>query len=162
MAVRFDSIGHLAALKEGGRTLAVYGSGLDVPYPPENRKLAGQIRSSGAIISEFLLGTKPEAPNFPRRNRLISGLSLGVVIVEAGNKSGALLTAQCALEQNREVFAIPGNLDSENGRAILELLLQAKQESRTTLVLVTHSPAVADRADRIITLADGRIADGGS
>ena len=70
MARGIDSIGHLAALKEKGRTLAVFGSGLDVLYPPENRKLAGQIRSSGAIISEFFLGTKPEAPNFPRRNRL--------------------------------------------------------------------------------------------
>ena len=122
MARGIDSIGHLAALKEKGRTLAVFGSGLDVLYPPENRKLAGQIRSSGAIISEFLLGTKPEAPNFPRRNRLISGLSLGVVIVEAGNKSGALLTAQCALDQNREVFAIPGNLGSKNSEGTNRLI----------------------------------------
>jgi DNA processing protein len=122
MARGIDSIGHISALKERGRTLAVFGSGLDVPYPPENRKLAGQIRSAGAIISEFLLGTKPEGPNFPRRNRLISGLSLGVVIVEAGNKSGALLTAQCALEQNREVFAIPGNLDSENSQGTNRLI----------------------------------------
>lgn len=122
MARGIDSIGHLAALKEKGRTLAVFGSGLDVLYPPENRKLAGQIRSSGAIISEFFLGTKPEAPNFPRRNRLISGLSLGVVIVEAGNKSGALLTAQCALDQNREVFAIPGNLGSKNSEGTNRLI----------------------------------------
>jgi DNA processing protein len=122
MARGIDSIGHLAALKEKGRTLAVFGSGLDVLYPPENRKLAGQVRSSGAIISEFFLGTKPEAPNFPRRNRLISGLSLGVVIVEAGNKSGALLTAQCALEQNREVFAIPGNLGSKNSEGTNRLI----------------------------------------
>jgi DNA processing protein len=122
MARGIDSIGHQAALKEKGRTLAVFGSGLDVPYPPENKKLAGQIKSSGAVISEFFLGTKPEAPNFPRRNRLISGLSLGVVIVEAGNRSGALLTAQCALEQNREVFAIPGNLDSKNSQGTNKLI----------------------------------------
>ena len=122
MARGIDSIGHSAALKEKGRTLAVFGSGLDVPYPPENKRLAGQIKSSGAVISEFFLGTKPEAPNFPRRNRLISGLSLGVVIVEAGNKSGALLTAQCALEQNREVFAIPGNLDSKNSQGTNKLI----------------------------------------
>jgi DNA processing protein len=122
MARGIDSIGHLAALKEKGRTLAVFGSGLDVLYPPENKKLAGEIRSSGAIISEFFLGTKPEAPNFPRRNRLISGLSLGVVIVEAGNKSGALLTAQCALDQNREVFAIPGNLGSKNSEGTNRLI----------------------------------------
>jgi DNA processing protein len=122
MARGIDSIGHLAALKEKGRTLAVFGSGLDVLYPPENKKLAGQIKSSGAVISEFFLGTKPEAPNFPRRNRLISGLSLGVVIVEAGNRSGALLTAQCALDQNREVFAIPGNLDSKNSQGTNRLI----------------------------------------
>ena len=122
MARGIDSIGHQAALKGKGRTLAVFGSGLDVPYPPENKKLARQIKSSGAVISEFSLGTQPEAPNFPRRNRLISGLSLGVVIVEAGNKSGALLTAQCALEQNREVFAVPGNLDSKNSQGTNKLI----------------------------------------
>ncbi len=122
MARGIDSIGHLAALKENGRTLAVLGSGLDVLYPPENKKLAGRIASSGAILSEFLFGTKPEAPNFPRRNRLISGLSLGVVIVEAGSKSGALVTAHCALEQNREVFAVPGNLGSKTSEGTNRLI----------------------------------------
>ena len=124
LARGIDSIGHLSALKENGRTLAVFGSGLDVIYPRENRKLTEQIISSGAILSEFPLGTKPEAPNFPRRNRLISGLSLGVVIVEAGTKSGALLTAHCALEQNREVFAIPGNLGSKNSEGTNKLIKQ--------------------------------------
>jgi DNA processing protein len=122
LARGIDSIGHLSALKEKGRTLAILGSGLDVLYPPENKKLAQQIISSGAILSEFLLGTKPEAPNFPRRNRLISGLSLGVVIVEAGTKSGALLTAHSALEQNREVFAIPGNLGAKNSEGTNRLI----------------------------------------
>lgn len=122
LARGIDSIGHISALKERGRTLAVFGSGLDVLYPPENRKLAERIMSSGAILSEFPMGTKPEAPNFPRRNRLISGLSLGVVIVEAGTKSGALLTAHCALEQNREVFAIPGNLGSRNSEGTNRLI----------------------------------------
>ena len=124
LARGIDSIGHLSALKENGRTLAVFGSGLDVIYPQENKKLAEQIKSSGAILSEFFLGTKPEAPNFPRRNRLISGLSLGVVIVEAGTKSGALLTAHSALEQNREVFAIPGNLGAKNSEGTNELIKQ--------------------------------------
>ncbi len=124
LARGIDSIAHLSALKEGGRTLAVFGSGLDVIYPPENKKLAGEIISHGAIISEFFMGTPPEAPNFPRRNRLISGLSLGVVIVEAGVKSGALLTAGCALEQNREVFAIPGNLGSKNSEGTNSLIKQ--------------------------------------
>lgn len=122
LARGIDSIGHLSALKEKGRTLAVLGSGLDVLYPPENRGLAEQISSSGAVISEFPFGTKPEPPNFPKRNRLISGLSLGVVIVEAGPKSGALLTAHCALEQNREVFAIPGNLGAKNSEGTNRLI----------------------------------------
>jgi DNA processing protein len=124
LARGIDSIAHLSALKENGRTLAVFGSGLDVIYPPENKKLAEEIVSNGAIISEFFLGTKPEAPNFPRRNRIISGLSLGVVIVEAGTKSGALVTASCALEQNREVFAIPGNLGSKNSEGTNALIKQ--------------------------------------
>ena len=136
MARGIDSIAHLSALKEGGRTLAVFGSGLDVIYPPENEKLAERITSSGAIISEFFLGTKPEAPNFPRRNRLISGLSLGVVIVEAGAKSGALLTASSALEQNREVFAIPGNLGSKNSEGTNALIKQgAKLVTRVEDIL---------------------------
>lgn len=124
LARGIDSIAHLSALKENGRTLAVFGSGLDIIYPPENKKLAEEIVSNGAILSEFFLGTKPEAPNFPRRNRLISGLSLGVVIVEAGTKSGALVTASCALEQNREVFAIPGNLGSKNSEGTNALIKQ--------------------------------------
>jgi DNA processing protein len=122
LARGIDSIGHHSALKEKGRTLAVLGSGLDVLYPPENRGLAERISNSGAVISEFPFGTKPEPPNFPKRNRLISGLSLGVVIVEAGPKSGALLTAHCALEQNREVFAIPGNLGAKNSQGTNRLI----------------------------------------
>jgi DNA processing protein len=124
LARGIDSISHLSALKENGRTIAVFGSGLDVIYPPENKKLVERIVQNGAIISEFSLGTKPEAPNFPRRNRLISGLSLGVVIVEAGAKSGALLTAQCALDQNREVFAIPGNIGAKNSEGTNRLIKQ--------------------------------------
>ena len=124
MARGIDSIGHTSALKEKGRTIAVFGSGLDVIYPPENKKLAERIASSGALLSEFPMGTKPDAPNFPRRNRLISGLSLGVVVVEAGAKSGALLTAGCALEQNREVFAIPGNLGSKTSEGTNRLIKQ--------------------------------------
>jgi DNA processing protein len=136
LARGIDSIAHLSALKEGGRTLAVFGSGLDVIYPPENQKLAEKMTTCGAIISEFFLGTKPEAPNFPRRNRLISGLSLGVVIVEAGEKSGALLTAACALEQNREVFAIPGNLGAKNSEGTNALIKQgAKLVTRVEDIL---------------------------
>jgi DNA processing protein len=124
LAWGIDSIGHLSALEENSRTIAVFGSGLDVIYPPENRKLAERIILNGAILSEFFLGTKPERQNFPRRNRLISGLSLGVVIIEAGAKSGALLTACHALEQNREVFAVPGNIGAKTSEGTNQLIKQ--------------------------------------
>jgi len=110
MARGIDSITHSASLKNGGRTIAVIGSGLDVIYPPENNKLFEQITENGAVISEFPLGTKPDAPNFPKRNRIISGLSLGCIIIETGIAGGALQTASFALDQNREVFALPGNV----------------------------------------------------
>jgi DNA processing protein len=110
MARGIDSIAHASALKAGGRTIAVIGSGLDVIYPPENRRLFEKIAENGAIISEFPLGTKPDAQNFPRRNRIISGLSLGTVVMETGNPGGAMQTAKFGLDQNREIFALPGNV----------------------------------------------------
>jgi DNA processing protein len=112
MAHGIDSIAHKGALKAKGRTIAVLGSGLDVIYPKENKELYQKITENGAVISEFFFRTNPDPGNFPRRNRIISGLGLGVVVVEAGAKSGALITAKLALEQNREVFAVPGNLES--------------------------------------------------
>ena len=122
MARGIDSLSHKGALKGGGRTIAVLGSGVDVVYPPENRKIYKEIIENGAVVSEFPMGTPPEPTNFPRRNRIISGLSLGVVIVEASESSGALITANLALEQNREVFAVPGNITSLRSKGTHQLI----------------------------------------
>lgn len=105
-----DGVAHRAALRAGGRTLAVLGSGVDKIYPPEHRHLADEIRAHGAILSDYAPGTPPDAVNFPPRNRIIAGLSLATVVVEAGESSGALITARFALEQGREVFAVPGSI----------------------------------------------------
>ncbi|MBI5414997.1 DNA-protecting protein DprA [Candidatus Peregrinibacteria bacterium] len=113
MAFGVDTEAHRAALKRNGRTLAVWGTGIDLPYPVQNKKLAREIEESGAIISEFPLGTPPDPYNFPRRNRLISGISLGVIVIEAQEKSGSLITARIALEQGKEVFAVPGAIFSD-------------------------------------------------
>ena len=105
-----DAVAHSAAIKAGGRTMAVLGSGVDRIYPPENRALAEQMMTRGALISDYPIGTAPDASNFPPRNRIISGLSLAVVVVEAGETSGALITAEFAAEQGREIFAVPGSI----------------------------------------------------
>lgn len=124
LARGIDTCAHRGALAGRGRTIAVMGCGIDVVYPPENRKLHGEIASSGAVVTEFPFGTEPDRPHFPARNRIISGLSLGVLIVEAGEKSGSLITARCALDQNREVFAVPGSIDLPGSRGVNRLLRQ--------------------------------------
>lgn len=117
-----DALAHQHALKAGGRTIAVLGSGVDVIYPPEHRKIASAIIENGALISDYPLGTQPEGVNFPPRNRIISGLSLATVVIEAGDRSGALITADFALEQGREVFAVPGNVLSPVSRGTNRLI----------------------------------------
>jgi DNA processing protein len=117
-----DSLSHKGALRAGGRTIAVLGSGLDVPYPAENKGLMDKIIDYGCVMSEFPPGTPPDRENFPRRNRIISGLSLGVLVIEATSDSGSLITAGYALEQGREVFAVPGNITFSTSVGTNELI----------------------------------------
>ncbi|RMH60808.1 MAG: DNA-protecting protein DprA [Calditrichaeota bacterium] len=119
-----DTLAHKAAIRKGGKTIAVLGNGLDVVYPKENRSLLADMRRDGLRISEYPFGTQPDSGNFPKRNRIISGLSLGVLVVEAGAKSGALLTALYALDQNRDIFAIPGAITSPNSVGTNNLIKQ--------------------------------------
>ena len=122
LALGVDTVAHRTSLEAGGRTLAVLGSGVDQIYPSKNRALAQKVIENGAIISDYAPGTPPEATNFPPRNRIISGLSLATVVVEAGIKSGALITADFALEQGREVFAVPGNVFAPQSRGPNKLI----------------------------------------
>jgi len=141
LARGIDTISHWAAVQSGGRTISVMGSGLDHIYPGENKKLAEKIIEQGALISEFPMGTKPDAVNFPRRNRIISGLALGTIVVEAGLKSGALLTANYALEQNREIFAVPGNINSPKSLGTNQIIKDgAKLISSANDVLIELEP----------------------
>ncbi len=122
MARGIDSLAHKGAIQGGGRTIGVLGCGVDVIYPSENKILFHQIIEHGAVLSEFPMGSPPEAGHFPKRNRIISGLSMGVVIVQASAESGSLITAGYALEQGREVFAVPGNVGAEGSRGTNQLI----------------------------------------
>jgi DNA processing protein len=122
-----DSIAHQTTINAGGRTIAVLGNGVDIIYPPENRRLAGQIMEHGAMVSDYPLGTQPDGVNFPPRNRIISGLSMTVIIVEAGLTSGALITATFAVEQGRDVYAVPGNINAPQSQGTNQLIRDGAQ-----------------------------------
>lgn len=126
LARGIDTVAHGAALKAGGRTVAVIGSGIDVIYPAENTPLARRVSERGALVSEYLMGAKPDAVNFPRRNRIISGIALGTLIVETGVEGGAMITAMTALDQNREVFAVPSSVQERRRSGTNRLIKEGK------------------------------------
>lgn len=140
LAYGIDTSAHRAALEAGGRTIAVLGSGPDTVYPAQNRTLAQRIVGSGAMVSEYPVGTKPDARNFPARNRIISGMSRGIIVVEAPSSSGALLTASFAADQGRDVFAVPGQATAASSAGCHELI-------RNGATLVTDADQVLEQLD---------------
>lgn len=123
LALGIDTNAHIGCLMNKGKTIAVLGNGLDMIYPTENMEIADEIiKSGGAIISEYPIGVRPKKENFPERNRIISGLSNGVVVIEAKEKSGSLITVECALNQGKDVFAVPGNINSSNSTGTNNLI----------------------------------------
>lgn len=154
LARGIDAVAHRVTLEHGGRTIAVLGSGVDVIYPNEHRSLAEAISAGGALISEYAPGTKPERDNFPARNRLIAGLTRGALILEAGEVSGALITARMALEQNREVFAVPGNVTSAASAGTNALIRQgeAKLVTRVEDILEEINPGLVAEQLRLVDL----------
>lgn len=148
MAIGIDTAAHEGALTGKGKTIAVLGSGLDKVYPAQNLKLFHKIAENGAVITEFPLNTEPEAHNFPLRNRVISGICLGTVIVEATKKSGSLITARLAAEQNREVFAVPGSIRSFKSTGTHTLIKQGAK-------LVEHAQDIIEELSPVITAYTG-------
>ncbi|UCC44715.1 MAG: DNA-processing protein DprA [Candidatus Zixiibacteriota bacterium] len=142
MAEGIDSAAHRGAIDAGGKTIAVWGTSLDIIYPPSNKSLAGEIRQGGAVYSEYLPGTSPERTTFPERNRIISGISAGVVVVEAGFRSGALITAKCALDQGRELFAVPGRPGVDNSEGTNALIKKGA-------TLLTSAEDIFDQLPRL-------------
>ena len=144
MARGIDTAAHEGALMGRGKTMAVLGCGLDRVYPAENEKLYHRIGEMGAVVSEFALGAKPEAHHFPLRNRIISGMSLGTVVVEASRKSGSLITARLAAEQNREVFAVPGSVQSFKSTGTHTLIKQGAK-------LVEHAQDIVEELTPLVS-----------
>ncbi len=141
LAMGIDTWAHRGALNAGGRTVAVLGCGLDYPYPRHNGELRKRIVRQGALISEFRMGTRPVPMNFPRRNRVISGLAMGTLVVEAAEKSGSLITARFALEQGRDVFAIPRNIDAANSSGVNALIQKGAKLVQGLEDIVDELPA---------------------
>ena len=164
LARGIDTAAHRGTLRAGGRTIAVLGNGLSSIYPPEHRELAEEITRHGAVLSEYPMGMPPLAENFPRRNRLISGLSLGVVIVEAAKRSGALITADCALEQGKDVFAVPGQADAVSSQGTNQLIKQgAKLVTSVEDILeeLRVQPVLADVPEAVVVSQQGpSVSDG--
>jgi len=160
-----DSAAHRGALSAGGVTIAVLGSGVDVVYPPEHASLAADIDATGAVVSELVPGTRPLQWFFPLRNRIISGLSRAVVVIEAGEKSGSLITARCALEQGRDVLAVPGNILSGRNRGAHALLrdgakiVESADDILEELGLATVSGAPEDGAEHGLEATPGAAID---
>ncbi len=154
LARGIDAVAHRAALQAGGRTIAVLGSGVDTIYPSEHRGLAEAVVANGALLSEYAPGTKAERDNFPARNRLIAGMTRGTLVVEAGEVSGALITARMALEQNREVFAVPGNVTSAASAGVNALIRsgEAKLVARVEDILEELNPGLVTEQLRLTDL----------
>ena len=152
LAFGIDTLAHLATLETGGKTIAVLGTGCDQIYPNRNRELAKQIIKEGLLISEFIPGKKAERWNFPARNRIISGISLGTIVVEGKSSSGAMLTAKFAVTQNRDVFALPGDINREQAEGPNQLI-------RNGAKIITSVESILEEYDLLLTIKETKIAD---
>ena len=154
LAYGIDSAAHKGALDSGGRTIAVLGSGIDICYPKSNQSLMASIQQSGAVVSEYGVGVQPLPGNFPARNRIISGLVKGVIVVEATEKSGSLITAEFALEQGREVFSVPGNINSALSKGTNRLIKEGAKIVTYVEDILEELDLEVEQIDSAVTLSD--------